>query len=95
MYKHAESLSDRLLVLLYCKSNNPQTKIGFSVGKKYGKAVTRNKIRRRLKAAASTLMPRVVGGYNLIVVPRMQDRYDYWELLESMQKLLGKAGLVQ
>ena len=95
MYKHSETVADKLLVLLYCKSNNPQTKVGFSVGKKYGHAVTRNKIRRRLKAAASTFMPRVKGGYNVIFVPRHNDRYDYWEILDAMQLLLTKAGLLK
>lgn len=95
VYKHSETVSDKLLVLLYCKSNNPQTKVGFSVGKKYGHAVTRNTIRRKLKAAASTFMPRVKGGYNVIFVPRYSDKYDYWQILASMQQLLTKAGLLQ
>lgn len=95
MYKHSESIADKTLVLLYCKSNNPQTKVGFSVGKKYGHAVTRNKIRRKLKAAAATLMPRVKGGYNLIFVPRVREEYDYWQILDGMQNLLSKAGLIE
>ncbi len=95
VYKHAESVADKVLVLLYCKSNNPQTKVGFSVGKKYGHAVERNAIRRKLKAAAETLMPRVKGGYNIIFVPRIKDAYDYWQILDGMQKLLTKAGLIE
>lgn len=95
VYKHAETVADNLLVLLYCKSNNPQTKVGFSVGKKYGHAVTRNAIRRKLKAAAQTFMPNIKGGYNLIFVPRMRENYDYWQLLDSMQQLLTKAGLTK
>lgn len=96
MYKHSESVADKTLVLLYCKSNNPDTtKVGFSVGKKYGHAVVRNKIRRKLKAAAEALMPRVKGGYNVIFVPRLRESYDYWEILNGMERLLYKAGLIQ
>lgn len=94
VYKHAESIADKRLVLLYCKSNNPQTKVGFSVGKKYGHAVERNAIRRKMKAAAETLVPRIKGGYNLIFVPRIQPNYDYWQILDAMEKLLNKAGLI-
>lgn len=94
VYKHAESVADKVLVLLYCKSNNTQTKVGFSVGKKYGHAVERNAIRRKLKAAAETFMPRVKCGYNIIFVPRVQSDYDYWQILSAMEKLLNKAGLL-
>ena len=95
VYKHADTVADKSLVLLYCKSNNPQTKVGFSVGKKYGHAVARNAIRRKLKAAAQSLMPKVVGYYNVIFVPRLRENYDYWQMLESMQHLMTKAGLLQ
>ena len=95
VYKHSETVSNKLLVMLYCKSNNTQTKVGFSVGKKYGHAVVRNKIRRKLKAAASTFMPNVKGGYNIIFVPRHSDQYDYWQILEAMQQLLTKAELLK
>ena len=95
VYKHSESVADKTLVLLYCKSNNPQTKVGFSVGKKYGHAVVRNKIRRKLKAAAETLMPDVKGGYNIIIVPRLRETYDYWQILSSMRNLVNKAGLMK
>ncbi|MCM1290159.1 MAG: ribonuclease P protein component [Corallococcus sp.] len=95
VYKHAESVADKLLVMLYCKSNGRQTKVGFSVGKKYGHAVERNKIRRKLKAAAETLMPQVKDGYNIIFVPRLRENYDYWQILDGMQKLLHRAGLAR
>ena len=36
-------------MLIYCKKKTNGLKIGFSVSKKIGKSVVRNKIRRRLK----------------------------------------------
>lgn len=95
VYKHSESVTNSVLVVLYCKSNNPQTKVGFSVGKKYGHAVRRNAIRRKLKAAAQAVMPEVKDGYNIIVVPRQRDAYDYWEILDALKELLIRAGLTK
>lgn len=95
VYSHAQSVADRNLVLLYCPSNNKQSKMGFSVGKKYGHAVRRNRIRRQMKAAARQFMPSVKGGYNIILIPRKSDDYLFCDVLTSVEHLLGKAGLLQ
>ena len=95
MYKHATSVSDKNFVMLYCASNAKQTKVGFSVSKKYGKAAKRNRIRRQMKAAVSTLIGRVVDGYNVIFIPRKHEAYIFTDVLNSVEKLLLKAGLLQ
>ncbi|MCH5159395.1 MAG: ribonuclease P protein component [Clostridiales bacterium] len=95
VYKHASSVADKNFILLYCASNNKQSKVGFSVSKKYGKAVQRNRIRRQLKAAVSTLMPNVKEGFNAVFIPRRHEEYRYDEIVASVQKLFEKAGLLQ
>ena len=95
MYKHASSVADRNLVLLYCASNNKQSKVGFSVSKKFGKAVKRNRIRRQMKSAVSAVMPKVKDGFNAVFIPRRHEAYVYNEILTSVQKLMEKAGLLQ
>lgn len=95
VYKHALSVADKNLVLLYCKSNKTQSQAGFSVGKKYGHAVKRNRIRRQLKAAAETFMPLVKDGYNIIFVPRRAEEYEFGQITESMDRLLKKADLLK
>ena len=95
MYKHASSVADKNFVLLYCASNNKQSKVGFSVSKKFGKAVQRNRIRRQLKAAVSVVMPNARDGFNAVFIPRRHDAYQYDEILSSVQKLFEKAGLLQ
>ena len=95
MYKHAVSVSDKNFVLLYCPSNVKQTNVGFSVSKKYGKAVARNRIRRQMKAAVSTVIMRVKEGYNVVLIPRKHESYLFGEVIRSVEKLLQKAGLLQ
>ncbi len=49
VYKKGRSLSGKSVVLCYRKTTEPNFRVGFTVSKKVGKAVTRNKVRRRLK----------------------------------------------
>ena len=95
MYKHATHCSDSNFTLLYCTSNSKVSKVGFSVSKKYGNAVARNRIRRQMKAAASNLMPRVKCGYNVVLIPKKQHGYAFGEVIESFEHLFAKAGLLQ
>ena len=95
MYKHAESVSDRNFVMLYCTSNVKQTKVGFSVSKKFGKAVARNRIRRQLKSAVSKVIESVKAGYNVIFIPRQQEEYVFDDILNSVNYLFRKANLLQ
>ena len=95
VYKHADSVADKNFVMLYCASNAKQSKFGFSVSKKYGKAVARNRIRRQMKAAISSFVTDVEDGYNVIFIPRRHGAYLFAEVLNSVQTLLQKAGLLQ
>lgn len=83
------------MILLYCQSNGKQTKVGFSVSKKYGKAVARNRIRRQMKAAVSGVIEQVKHGYNIVLIPRRSEAYLYSDLVVSVTNLLKKAGLMQ
>ena len=95
VYKHAQSVADKNFVMLYCPSNSKQTKFGFSISKKYGKAVARNRIRRQMKAAISSFVSEVADGYNVIFLPRRHEAYLYADVLASVKGLLYKAGLLQ
>ena len=95
VYKHATSVADKNFILLYCASNSRQSKVGFSISKKYGKAVQRNRIRRQLKAAVSALMPHAREGFNAVFIPRRHEAYQFDEIVSSVNKLFEKAGLLQ
>ena len=95
VYKHATSVADKNFVMLYCESKGTQSRAGFSVSKKYGKAVSRNRIRRQMKAAVSAVMPNVKGGYNVIFIPRRHEPYQFDEVTRSVHSLLEKAGLLK
>ena len=93
VYKHAEKISDRFFVVLYCKSKIKQSKVGFSISKKYGCAVQRNKLRRQLKSVVMCFAPQLKQGYNAVIVPR-QNEYVFCDIKKSINNLFAKAGLL-
>lgn len=69
-------------------------RVGFTVSRKVGNAVQRNRARRRLKAVAEDVLKGyAAGGYDLVVVGRQAtlDR-PYGELVEDMKTALKRLG---
>ena len=96
VYKRGRSVSDRNLILIYVNTKTPHLKVGFSVSKKLGNSVERNKIKRRMKEAFFSMLDSVSQKSLLVFVPRDNVRQgDYQLILESMRKLLIKAGLME
>lgn len=95
VYKHAQSVADKNFVLLFCRSNGETPQAGFSISKKFGNAVRRNRIRRQLKAAVSVHMPNVKPHYHLVFVPRRSESYLYADVETSVARLLDKSGLLK
>ena len=59
------------LVVLYALRNEEGlTRVGFSVSKRVGKAVTRNRIKRLLRELMRLRLPRIVSGYDLVLIAR-------------------------
>ncbi len=70
-------------------------RIGFTVTKKVGNAVVRNRTRRRLKEAARLLLrQRTVRGVDLVVIGRDNTRFrPFADLLDDLDRALTKAGV--
>ena len=65
-----DSAVNRYLVL-YCQPNHLQeNRVGITVGKKLGKAVVRNRARRRLREVYRLNESRFRPGYDIVVVAR-------------------------
>jgi ribonuclease P protein component len=70
-------------------------RIGFTVTKKVGNAVIRNRTRRRLKEAARLLLrERPVSDVDLVLIGRDTTRSRrFSDLMDDLRRALGKAGV--
>jgi ribonuclease P protein component len=81
--------------VLYCRRNKSQTnRLGLTVSTKLGKAVHRNRIRRRFKEIYRLNEDKLLPGYDIVLVARTKSRYStYRELEADFLKLCGRLGL--
>ncbi len=95
VYRRGDPRSARHMVAVVAKSNYGGVRAGFSVSKKIGKSVVRNKVRRRLKEAFRELLPRINGNYCVIFIARASiENAAYAQIQEEMRYLLMKHGLI-
>ncbi|GAB6877382.1 ribonuclease P protein component [Thermaerobacter litoralis] len=71
-------------------------RVGITVGRRLGKAVRRNRVRRVLAEAYRHLAPRVAGGWWLVVVAREASAgIDYPTAVRALEDVLRKARILR
>ena len=91
--REGRSWSNGVLVLVTRRNGYESSRFGFSVGKRVGNAVVRNKVKRRLKEAVRNA--RVRPGWDSVLIARKAAATaDFQRLSHSMTSLFRRAGLV-
>ena len=87
-----KSFANRELVIYYKKKQNQDHfRIGISVGKKIGNAVTRNRIKRLIREAFTQLNEKIIPGVDIIVIARKPTIHmDGNQMKRSVSHLLNK-----
>jgi ribonuclease P protein component len=66
--------------------------VGIVVGRRVGKAATRNRVKRRIREAARSIYPHLQPGYDLIVIARQPAATaNFTELLTAMTSVLPRT----
>ena len=94
IYKHGQSVKLGFLSLVFIKAKVRPFKAGFSVNNKIGKAIVRNKAKRRMREAFGQIIPLIDRRYNYIFVAREGiQQADFDEIKTNIINIVKKAGL--
>lgn len=96
LYQKGAQAGNRYLVL-YCRRNrSPENRVGITTGKKLGKAVTRNRVRRRLREIYRLHEGEFIPGYDIVVVARSQAvDASFQQLTQAYLSSADKLGLLR
>jgi ribonuclease P protein component len=74
-----------------------ESRFGISISKKVSKlAVVRNRLKRQVKAALRSLLPRLQPGWSVVIVVRSGlIECDYWQILRELEQLLRKSEVIR
>jgi ribonuclease P protein component len=95
VFKWGKSVANRQLVLYYYLNREVKDfRLGISVSKKIGHAVTRNRIKRLLKEVVRTQEDHISTGYDLVIIVRKPAAdMGYDDFTSSFIHLLKRAKL--
>jgi ribonuclease P protein component len=96
LYHKGNCLTSDYLVLYLKETHQAQNRLGLTVSKKVGNAVTRNRIRRLLRENYRLRENAIKIGYDLVFVARTRAaKADYHVLGHAMEQLLTRAELLK
>jgi ribonuclease P protein component len=94
-YARGRSYPHSLMILYVVPGNAGVTRFGFSVSRKLGGAVIRNRIRRRLREACRRILKEVRPGFDVVFVARrVAATQDFAALEAAIRQLLARAKLL-
>lgn len=96
VYDRGKAYHSKKLVLFVLHTSNSMRRIGFVAGKKVGKAVKRNKVKRLLREVYRLNKNRLISGLDLVIVAKKDSaELGFKEIEGEVLRLYKKAGLVK
>jgi ribonuclease P protein component len=94
--REGQSLAHPLMVLSYLPNDTNQSRFGFAVGVKIGKAARRNRIKRRMREAVRARLQKkeIAEGWDVVLIARRPiAEASFQQVDEAIGLLLRRAGL--
>lgn len=95
--REGRTLAHPLLVIATLPNDMDHSRFGFAVGRRVGKAVTRNRIKRRMREAVRARIQRgeIATGWDVVFIARHSVREaTFHQVDEAIGLMLCRAGLV-
>jgi len=94
VYSQGKSWVNELLVMKAIPNGLELSRFGFSVSKRVGKAVVRNRVRRRLRECL-WLTPYKPGWDMVFIARTTASKADYHQLKRAVEELIWRAHLLE
>jgi ribonuclease P protein component len=95
VYRNGRRVSmESFTIYVHSRGDDAPTRIGFVVGRRFGTQVARNRVKRRLRAVARALWPRLPHGYDIVCIARPPAATAPIDTLhEQFQRALQQGGV--
>lgn len=90
VYNKGKFVVTKQVVMYYIENDVHATRVGYSVSKKVGKSVVRNRARRLIKEAFRLNSPKLEKGYDLVFVARAAMHEAHYKEVEKAVRYLLK-----
>lgn len=95
IFKTGSSVANRKFVVYYLDKEQEHFRLGVSVSKRLGNAVTRNQIKRRIRHAVAELSPQLKAWDFVVIARNGVEELDYASLCQHLRHVLKLAHLYQ
>jgi len=93
--REGRSFAHPLVVLVVAPNTEGRVRVGVAAGRTIGKAVARNRAKRRLREVMRPLLPLLPPGWDLLLIARRPlNQAPFADLRQAVRLLLRRAGLL-
>jgi len=96
VYGQGVRFSSSGFVVIRLATGADSTRFGITITRKHGKAVVRNRLRRRIKAVLTSIADRICPGYDVVIIPWGQmGRAEFADVLRGIPSVLTQAKVLE
>jgi ribonuclease P protein component len=82
--EHGRRISTDLFNMVICRTDIDESRVGIVVGKRFGGAVSRNRVKRVFRELTRQLRGQLLSGYALVVFPKRDSIAQPFAVLKEM-----------